>query len=106
MESKKSRPRRSPFPKSFFRLLIVAATFEALFGFVRHGGGSDLLKERQQLEILNRQISALQEDNRRLRQEAQQLRQDPSAIEDVARRELGLVRNGEFLVTVRAVPLQ
>lgn len=50
---------------------------------------------------LEHDLAQLLHDNRRLRSEAQQLREDPAAIEDVARRELGLIRPGEivFLLT-------
>src|SRR6185503_14215346 len=41
--------------------------------------------------------------NARLREQARRLRNDPRAIESVARGELGLLRPGEILVTVKDV---
>ena len=38
------------------------------------------------------------------REEARRLREDPSAIEDLARRELGLIKPGEKLFIVKDIP--
>ncbi len=46
----------------------------------------------------------LEADNARLREEARRLREDPSAVERIARRELGMARPGEVLVVVKTVP--
>ena len=45
----------------------------------------------------------LKQENARLRDQARRLRNDPRTIESVARGELGLVRPGEILVTVKDV---
>jgi cell division protein FtsB len=37
----------------------------------------------------------------RLREEARRLREEPSAIEEIARRELGLIKPGEKLFIIR-----
>ena len=59
--------------------------------------------ERQQLADA---IARLHEENRRLALQAERLRDDPAAIEEIARGELGLIRPGEhlFIVTDRPVP--
>ncbi|HIN10000.1 MAG TPA: septum formation initiator family protein [Acidobacteria bacterium] len=51
-------------------------------------------------------IARLQRENRQLALQADRLRHDPSAIEELARRELGLIRPGEqlFIITDRPVP--
>ena len=46
---------------------------------------------------LAREVEQLQSDNRRMRSLARSLREDPAAIEALARRELGLIRRGEIL---------
>ncbi|MGE3405088.1 MAG: septum formation initiator family protein [Vicinamibacterales bacterium] len=38
-----------------------------------------------------------------MREEARRLREDPSAIEDIARRELGLIRPGEKLFILKDI---
>ena len=42
-------------------------------------------------------------ENERLREEKRRLEEDPAAIEEVARRELGLIRPGEKLFIIRDV---
>ena len=40
-------------------------------------------------------------ENARLQQEADRLKTDPAALEEAARRELGLIRPGETLVIIK-----
>ena len=54
--------------------------------------------------MLAASIASLRQDNARLREQARRLREDPRAIEDIARRELGLIRPGELLFIVKDVP--
>lgn len=49
------------------------------------------------------ELARLKRENAALRDEAHRLRSDPSAIESVARGQLGLLRPGEILVTVKNV---
>lgn len=48
-------------------------------------------------------LQRLKQENARLREQARRLRNDPRTIESVARGELGLVRPGEILVTLKDV---
>lgn len=43
------------------------------------------------------------DENERLREEKRRLEEDPAAIEEVARRELGLIRPGEKLFIIKDV---
>ena len=65
------------------------------------------LRIRREHRELEAAIAALRATNQRLQLEAQRLRNDPAAIEELARRELGLVRPGErlFIVTDRRPPI-
>ena len=65
------------------------------------------LRARQEYRELAGTVEALKATNRRLRREAERLRNDPAAIEELARRDLGLVRPGErlFIVTDRRAPV-
>lgn len=49
-------------------------------------------------------VDALQAENTALAEQSRRLKEDPSAIEDLARRDLGLMKPGELLVIVRDVP--
>ena len=50
---------------------------------------------------LEREIEALKQENARLRQEVDAMRRHPSQSEEVARRDLGLVRPGETVYQFR-----
>ena len=43
-------------------------------------------------------------ENAKLRETARRLKDDPSAIEEIARRELGLIKPGERVFIVKDVP--
>lgn len=60
-------------------------------------------KARQEYQALESSLNAARAENGRLRVEAKRLREDPSAIEEVARRELGLIKPGEKLFIVKDV---
>jgi cell division protein FtsB len=66
-------------------------------------GESGLLATRMassQESHLAERIAALKTENDALREQARRLREDPAFIEEVARRELGLVRPGERVFTI------
>ena len=86
------------------RYLVVAIgcvlIIDALVG---DRGFLAMLKARQQYRTLDSALARARADNARLREQARQLREDPQAIEDIARRELGLIRPGEKLFIVKDV---
>ena len=43
-------------------------------------------------------------ENQRLREQARRYREDPSAIEELARKDLGLIKPGEKLFIIRDQP--
>ncbi len=59
------------------------------------------IRAQRDHDALLTQVRDLRFDNQRLKEEAQQLKRNPGAIEDAARRELGLIRPGETLVILR-----
>ena len=59
------------------------------------------LRARREERALTIDLVQLILENRRLQEEAARLRSDPRALEETARRELGLLRPGETLVIVR-----
>lgn len=81
-------------------LLLLAAivlVIDALFG---DRGFIETMRARQEYGRLAESIARLKADNARLREEARRLREDPTAVEELARKELGLVRPGEVLFIV------
>ena len=72
----------------------------AVFG---EKGLMDTLRARKAFGASARDLNRLKRENAALRDEARRLRSDPAAIESVARGDLGLVRPGEILVTIKDV---
>ena len=98
-----SRQRRH-LARWLFSLLTAILIANALIG---ERGLPATLRIRREHRELAGTIAALQETNQRLHREAERLRDDPAAIEELARRDLGLIRPGErlFIVTDRSAPL-
>ena len=86
------------------RYLIVAVgcvlIIDALVG---DRGFLAMLKARQQYQTLETSLTRARVENEQLREQARQLREDPQAIEEIARRELGLIRPGEKLFIIKDV---
>ena len=61
-------------------------------------------KARQQYHALETALAQARAENARLREDARRLNEDPMAIEDLARRELGLIKPGEKLFILKDVP--
>ncbi len=85
-------------------LLLFIASVIVADGFVGDRGLIAMLRARQQYEILAASIAHLRAENARLRDEARRLREEPAAIEEVARRELGLIKPGEKVFIIKDVP--
>ena len=62
-----------------------------------------MVQARRQYDELATTIARERADNARLREEARRLREDPAAIEDAARRDLGLIRPGERVFIIKDV---
>ena len=83
-------------------MLIGCIVFvDALVG---EKGLLETVKKRQEFELLEQSINRAKAENERLREEARRLRSDPVAIEDLARRELGLIKPGEHLFILKDRP--
>jgi cell division protein FtsB len=56
--------------------------------------------QREYDRVMNR-LNAISDDNARLSDEINRLQSDPAALEEAARRELGLMRPGETLIVIK-----
>jgi cell division protein FtsB len=87
------------------RRIDLALTFVAVIllvnAIVGDRGLLETWRARRQYSALVAGISTMRGENRSLRDEARSLREDPAAIEAIARKNLGLIRPGEILVVVR-----
>jgi cell division protein FtsB len=62
-----------------------------------------LLQARREYATLERSLERARTENADLRELARRLREDPTAIEEQARRELGLIKPGEYLFIVKDI---
>lgn len=86
-------------------VLVVVTVVLLVDAVVGEKGLLALLQARKQFAAVERALEQSRDDNASLRQTARRLREDPSAIEAVARKELGLIKPGEKVFIVRdAVP--
>lgn len=63
-----------------------------------------MMRARQEYRAELAALDKARAEAARLQEEIRALREEPSAIEDLARRELGLIKPGEKLFTIRDVP--
>lgn len=86
----------------YFVLLVGSVlVIDALVG---EKGLLAMMEARRQYRSLEASLAGVRSENARLREEARRLREDPAAVEDLARRELGLIKPGEKLFIVKDVP--
>ena len=107
----KTKRRQSPAPKRPTRnrrivqlLVLFVASVIIVDGLVGERGLLAMLRARHEYDQLAASIARQRADNARLREQARRLREDPSAIEEIARRELGLIKPGERVFIVKDVP--
>ena len=82
-------------------LAVIALMVGSLFG---DRGLLYLFDQRARTETLAQEIESLRAENGRLADEIVALRTNPSAIERLAREELGLARPGETVFLIRDEP--
>jgi cell division protein FtsB len=82
-------------------LLLFIAAVIVVDALVGEQGLFAMLRARRQAEELAATIARKRAENARLREEARRLEDDPAAIEEVARRELGLIRPGEKVFIIK-----
>jgi cell division protein FtsB len=85
-------------------VLILLGCIVIVDALVGDRGLVAMMKSRQEYRSLEAALAHDRSENARMREEARRLREDPEAIEEVARRELGLIKPGEKLFIIRDVP--
>jgi cell division protein FtsB len=79
----------------FFALAVIV---DAVVG---ERGLLAMLRAREQYESATAALGQQRAENDKLREQVQRLTDDPAAIEELAREELGLIRPGEKLFIVK-----
>jgi cell division protein FtsB len=82
-------------------IVLVFAIVDGVFG---ERGVFANMQEREALTTLRASIAELHAQNVALTDDIRRLREDESAIEELAREELGLIKDGEILIILRDVP--
>jgi len=82
-------------------LVAIVIVLDALAG---DRGLLAMLRVRSRYIALSATVARERAENARLADQARRLREDPTAIEEVARRELGLIRPGEKVFIIKDAP--
>jgi cell division protein FtsB len=95
-------PKRTGRTRRLLRvLLLLVAVLIVVDALVGNRGLLATIDARRQHDALAAAIARQRAENARLRDEARRLKDDPSAIEEIARRDLGLIRKGEKVFIVK-----
>ena len=107
MSTARERHRRRELAGRFAaRALCVLFVFQMLLAVFGDRGLLALQAARRDEAALRARIAAMRQDNLELQGQVRRLREDPSAIEEIARRELGLIKPGEVVFILRDLPAQ
>jgi cell division protein FtsB len=84
-------------------LVLFVGSLIIVDGFVGERGLLAMLRARRDYDLLSATIARQRADNARLRDEVRRLTDDPAAIEEIARRDLGLIRPGERVFIIKDI---
>ena len=105
--SPSARDAETPQPRKRRRtiqyLLLAGGCVLLIDALVGDKGLLAMMEARARYRTLEQSLGAARSENARLREEARLLREDPATIEEIARRELGLIRPGEKLFILKDV---
>lgn len=99
----------SPSNTPRLKALAVAALVVGgiVYGVLRDEEGvMHVFRERSRLQDLSHSVSTLKEENNKLRAEIKALREDPRAVEKLAREDLGLSKEGEIVFILEGEPTE
>ena len=99
-----TKPKRPARGRRILQLLLIfIASVIVVDGIVGDQGLLAMLRARHEHDELAATIARERAANARLRDEARRLREDPRAIEEIARRELGLIKPGEKVFILKDI---
>jgi len=84
--------------------VALFAALLAINAVVGEDGLIAVMQARHGSAALREKLARIQADNARLAEQIERLQHDPAAIEEVARRDLGLIRRGEKVFIVTDLP--
>lgn len=83
--------------KSLFFLILGIFLLFGFFTFFGDKGILHLLRLKKELARLKEINAKVEEENRKLKEEVRRLQHEKQYIEEIARKELGLVKEGEII---------
>jgi cell division protein FtsB len=106
--SKGSTPKPPATPRPGRRIVRYVLALVTLIlivdAIVGEKGLLALFQARREFQAVEAALAQSRATNAQLREEARRLREDASAVEELARRELGLIRPGEKLFIIKEAP--
>ena len=85
-------------------LLVFLGSVLVIDALVGDKGVLQMLKKRQDLRALDQDVAAARARNAQMRAEIDRINTDPEALEEIARKDLGLIKPGEKLFIIRDAP--
>jgi len=82
-------------------LVLVFAVVDGVFG---ERGLLANMDVRRRIAVQQSTIDELTKRNNAITEDIRRLREDPAAVEELAREELGLMKDGELLIILRDTP--
>jgi cell division protein FtsB len=83
--------------KSVLLLILLLFLILGFFTFFGDKGILHLLRVQKELARIKQTNAKIEEENRRLREEVSRLQHEKRYIEEIARKELGMVKEGEVI---------
>lgn len=83
--------------KRFWTISTVIVVVFCLWLFFAPNGLVRYYRIQQEVELVKSETASLEEQNRTLAEDVGRLKNDPAYLEDVARKEYGLIRKNEMI---------
>ena len=77
--------------------ILIFLLIVGIFSFFGEKGIFNLLRIQKEVARIKEKNAKLEEENRKLREEVKHLQTDRRYIEEIARKELGMVKEGEII---------
>ena len=91
--------------KRFLLLILTLFLILGFFTFFGDKGILHLLRLQKELSRIKEVNSKIEEENRKLKEEVRRLQDEKRYIEEIARKELGMVKEGEVIYQFESSPL-
>jgi cell division protein FtsB len=84
--------------KFYYIILIVITVFSFAYSIRGSNGFIKILKLKKEIAMIKNEIERIERENELLRARIESLKKDRRSIEFVAREELGMIREDEYLI--------